>query len=35
MEVLDDVHLRIGLTHSLYIIVVVALFPLMGQTNDM
>ena len=35
MEILDDVHLRIGLTHFLYIIVVVTLFPLMGQTVDM
>ena len=31
MEILDVVHLRVGLTHFLCTIVVVTLFPLMGQ----
>ena len=31
MEILDVVHLRIGLTNFLHIIVVVTLFELIGQ----
>ena len=35
MEILDVVHLRIGLTHSFVYYSGCGLFPLMGQADDM
>ena len=35
MDILDGVHLRLGLTHFLYIIVVLTVLPLMGQAVGM